>query len=101
MIGREFHFHDGKKGAALTIRVFARGNTNKIDKVLNDGTVLISIKSNTKDLNKDLIKYLADKLGIVKSRFEIVAGWEGEDKLISILEIDPGLLQDLVLKSIG
>ena len=101
MIGREFHFHDGKKGAALTIRVFARGETNKIDKVLNDGTVLISIRSDASDLNKALIKYLADKLGIAQKRFEIVAGLDGEDKLISILEIDPVVLQDLVLRNIG
>jgi len=100
MIAREFHFHDGKKGAALAVRVIRKSLNDKIQKLLKDGTVLVRIKDEPEDLNKELIKFLSDELNIAQKRFDIVAGDEGDDKLLSILDIEPGELQDLIFSKI-
>ena len=39
MAPRDFHLHDGKKGAALALRVTPRASKNEIVEVLSDGTV--------------------------------------------------------------
>ena len=97
MIGIEFHFHDGAIGAALAIRVKVTGSENKIDRVLKDGTVIVTIKKKTVNLNGDVIAYLAEQLGIDQKRFDIIAGEESKEKIISILDIKPGELQSLIL----
>jgi uncharacterized protein YggU (UPF0235/DUF167 family) len=97
MIGRDFHFHDGKKGGALAVRVNEGAGQNKIDQVLKDGTLLVNIKGYPKDLNHELVQFLARELGLEEQRFDIIAGGKGEDKLISILDIEPNQLQEIVL----
>jgi len=100
MIGREFHFHDGEIGAALAIRVNIGSSQNKIIRVLKDGTVVIDIKNDPSDLNNIVIAYLAGQLGIDQKRFDVIAGENKRDKIISIIDIEPVELQDLILKTI-
>lgn len=87
---RKFHLHDGKRGSALAVRVTPRASDNKITEVLNDGTVKIHIAAPPVDdeANEELVKFLADILGVAKSRIEIVAGATGRDKLVSVIDMD-------------
>lgn len=87
---RNFHLHDGKRGSALAVRVTPRASHNKIMEVMSDGTVRIHIAAPPVDgdANRELIVFLAEVLGVAKSRLEIVAGATGRDKLISVLEMD-------------
>jgi uncharacterized protein (TIGR00251 family) len=87
---RNFRLHDGKRGAALAVRVTPRASDNKIAEVMNDGTVKIHIAAPPVDdrANEELIKFLSDILGVPKSRIEIVAGLTGRDKLISVIDMD-------------
>lgn len=87
---RKFHLHDGKRGSALAVRVTPRSSRNQVVGVLNDGTIKIHIAAPPVDdeANKELVKFLADVLGVAKSRLEIVAGMTGRDKLISVLDMD-------------
>jgi len=87
---RNFHLHDGKRGSALAVRVTPRASHNKITEVTSDGTVRIHIAAPPAegDANRALIVFLAEILGVPKSRLEIVAGITGRDKLISVLEMD-------------
>ncbi|MCJ7735190.1 MAG: hypothetical protein MUP11_11650 [Anaerolineales bacterium] len=101
MIGREFKFHDGEKGAALAIRVIAGKEVEKIDTILKDGTVVVHLKIHDSELNLELIKFLADELGIAKKRFDVIAGAEGDDKIVSIINIKPDEIQNLILKKIS
>ncbi len=101
MIGREFHFHDGKIGAALAIRVNIGGKHNKIDRVLNDGTVVLVLMKEPSDLNIKVKAYLAEQLEIDLKRFDIIAGEDDRDKIISILDIEPDDLQALILSKIS
>ena len=97
MIGRKFNFHDGEKGSALAVRISDDQGKIGIINVLEDGTLVINFAGESKDINQDLIKFLARILNINEKRFDIVAGIEGSEKLISILDIAPEKIQELVL----
>ena len=97
MIGRKYNFHDGEKGSALAVRISDDQGKIGIINVLEDGTLVINFAGESKDINQDLIKFLARILNINEKRFDIVAGIEGSEKLISILDITPEKIQELVL----
>jgi uncharacterized protein len=90
MPSKQYAFHDGKSGAALAIRVTPRSSTNQVDEILNNGTVRVRLTAsgNDHEINRALISFLGDVLNIPISQIEIVAGESGNDKLISILDID-------------
>jgi len=90
MSPRNFHLHDGKKGAALAIRVTPRARRNEIVEILSDGTVRIRLTAPPIEdkANQALVKFLSEILAVPTSRVEIVAGITGRDKLVSILEMD-------------
>jgi len=101
MIGREFKFHDGKKGAALAIRIIIDSDANMIRKVLKDGTVVVHLCGTPEDPRDTLIEYLASELDIDQGRFDIIEGKEGVDFLLSILDIEPIEIQNLILEKIS
>jgi uncharacterized protein (TIGR00251 family) len=103
MSRREFRLHNGKKGAALTIRVTPRANCNEIVEVLSDGTLKVRLTAPPVEgqANAALIAFLSEVLGIPKSRFEIIAGEKGRDKLISILDADADTVHKQILKHLS
>lgn len=86
---RKFKLHDGKRGAALTIRVTPRARKTGFGGVLEDGTIRIRVAAPPVEgkANAVLIRFLAKILGVRKNRIEIVAGEKGLDKIISILDL--------------
>ncbi|RJP51318.1 MAG: DUF167 domain-containing protein [Anaerolineaceae bacterium] len=89
-MSRKYVLHDGKRGSALAVRVTPRASQNQIVGLMNDGTIKVHIAANPPDdeSNVELISFLAEVLGVPKSRVEIVAGESGRDKLVSILDMD-------------
>lgn len=89
-MARKFVLHDGRRGSALALRVTPRASRNKIVGVMNDGTIKVHIAAEPADheANAELIAFLAEVLGVPKSRVEIVAGETGRDKLVSVLDMD-------------
>ncbi|NWF63376.1 MAG: DUF167 domain-containing protein [Chloroflexi bacterium] len=89
-MNRQYVLHDGKRGSALALRVTPRASRNEIAGVLNDGTIKVHIAADPGDaaVNAEVIAFLAEVLGVPKSRVEIVAGESGRDKLVSILDMD-------------
>lgn len=87
---RRYRLHNGKKGAALAVRVTPRASRNEIVAIQSDGTVKIHITSPAHEgkANEQLIDFLSEILGVAKSRIDIVAGANGRDKLISVLDMD-------------
>jgi uncharacterized protein (TIGR00251 family) len=87
---RKYDFHDGQRGSALAVRVTPRASQNQIVGVLSDGTIKVHLASDPADdeANVELVNFLAEVLGVPKSRLEIVAGENGRDKLVSVLEMD-------------
>ncbi len=87
---RQYHLHDGKRGSALAIRVTPRASRNEIVAIQNDGTIKIHLTAPAHEgqANEQLLEFLSDILKVPKSRLEIVAGVNGRDKLVSILDMD-------------
>ncbi len=87
---RNFDLHNGRRGAALAVRITPRASRNQIVGVLNDGTVKVHLAAETSDeeTNQELINFLSDVLGAPRSRLEIVAGVSGRDKIVSVLDMD-------------
>lgn len=89
-MSRKFVLHDGKRGSALAVRVTPRASRNEIVGLLNDGTIKVHLAADPSDekANAILVDFLAEVLGVPRSRVEIVAGETGRDKLISVLDMD-------------
>jgi uncharacterized protein YggU (UPF0235/DUF167 family) len=89
-MSRKYELHSGQRGSALGVRVTPRASHNQIVGVLNDGTIKVHLVCDPSDeqINADLISYMAEVLGVPKSRVEIVAGENGRDKLVSVLDMD-------------
>lgn len=83
--------HDGKKGAAIAVRVTPRASKNEIAEILNDGTIKIRLTAPPVDgkANEALIAFLADIFGVNTSKLDIVAGFSGRDKLITVMDLSP------------
>ena len=101
MIGREFRFHDGKKGAALAIRIIKDSKENMIRKVLKDGTVVVHLAGVLEDPEEVLLQYLSSVLNLDQNRFDIIEVKDGVDMLLSILDIGPDEIQKMILKMIA
>ena len=90
MSDRKYNLHDGKKGAALAVRVTPRASRNEIAEVLDDGTIKVRIAAQPADdeANAALLDFMSEILGVPKARLDIVAGLAGRDKLISVVDMD-------------
>jgi len=100
---RKYHLHDGRRGAALAIRVTPRASRNKITEVLSDGTIKIHLTASPVDgqANEALVKFLAGVLDVAPSKIEIVAGMTGRDKLVSVLDMSPEDVHQRIIKNIS
>jgi uncharacterized protein (TIGR00251 family) len=98
-MSRKYDFHDGKRGSALAVRVTPRASRNQIVGVLNDGTIKVHLAADPSDgeANVELVGFLAEVLGVPKTRVEIVAGSSGRDKLVSVLDMDVETVHQRVL----
>jgi uncharacterized protein len=87
---RKYRLHDGKKGAALAVRVTPRASRNEIVEIQSDGTIKIHLTAPAHEgkANEELIKFLSEVLGTSKTNIDIIAGAGGRDKLISVLDMD-------------
>jgi uncharacterized protein (TIGR00251 family) len=90
MASRKFHLHDGRRGAALAVRVTPRASRNEITEIQSDGTVKVRLTALPVEgeANTALVAFMAEVLGVPPSKLDIVAGLSGKDKLISVLDMD-------------
>jgi uncharacterized protein (TIGR00251 family) len=101
-VSRKYHLHNGKTGAAITVRITPRSSRNQIFEVLNDGTIKIRLTAaSEQEVNHVLVKFLAEILGVKTTKVEIVAGEQGWDKLVSILDVDAETVQKRILTAIN
>jgi len=102
-MGRVKKFSDGQRGIALPVRVIPRASRNEIVEILSDHTVKIRLQAPPVEgkANEELIKFLSKILDIPKSKFEIVAGKTGRDKLISILDVDGEAVNKKILENLA
>jgi uncharacterized protein (TIGR00251 family) len=103
MSTRKYRLHDGRKGAALAIRVTPRASKTEITEIQSDGTVRIRLKAPPVEgkANDALIEFLAGVLGIPASRIEIIAGLTGRDKLVSVLDLDTDTVNKRIIQHLA
>jgi uncharacterized protein len=103
MSDRKFQLHDGKKGSALAVRVTPRASRNEIVELLDDGTIKVRLAAPPTDneSNDALLEFLAEILGVPKSRLDIVAGAAGRDKLIAVTDMDVETVHQRILAHVG
>ena len=103
MSDRKFNLHDGKKGSALAVRVTPRASRNEIVELLEDGTIKVRLAAPPSDheANEALISFLAEILGVPRSRLDIVAGASGRDKLIAVVDMDAETAHHRILAHVG
>ncbi len=103
MSDRKFNLHNGRKGSALAVRVTPRASQNEIVELMEDGTIKVRIAAPPSDdeANDALIKFMAEVLGVAKSRLDIVAGASGRDKLISVVDMDAETAHQRILAYLG
>ncbi len=96
---REFRLHDGKTGAAITVRVTPRASKNEIYEIMDDGTIKIRLTAPPVEgkANQALIDFLSEVLDVPKSSLEIVAGETGRDKIVTVLNLDAPTVQARIL----
>ena len=101
-MSRKYELHSGQRGSAIGVRVTPRASRNQIVDVLDDGTIKVYLVSDPSEdqLNTELLSYLAEVLGVPKSRVEVVAGENGRDKLVSVLDMDVETTHQRVLAHI-
>jgi uncharacterized protein (TIGR00251 family) len=102
MTPRKFHLHEGKKGAALAVRVTPRASKNEIVEILSDGTVKVHLTAPPVEgkANDALVKFLAGVLEVPVSRVEIVAGANGRDKLVAVTDMNSPTLHKKIVEHI-
>ena len=90
MSSRKYKLHDGKAGAALTVRLTSKASRNAVAGIMGDGTIKVHVTAAPKNGqdNQALIKLLAGVLNISEADVSVVAGEVGRDKLISVLSLD-------------
>lgn len=102
MTSRDFNLHNGKTGSALAIRVTPRASKNEIAEILSDGTVRVRLTAPPVEgkANAALIEFLSDVLNVSRSKIDIVAGMNGRDKLVTILDLDAETVHDRIVKNL-
>lgn len=102
MTSRGFNLHNGKTGSALAIRVTPRSSKNEIAEILSDGTVRVRLTAPPVEgkANAALIEFLSDVLNVSRSKIDIVAGINGRDKLVTILDLDAETVHDRIMKNL-
>lgn len=100
---RKFKFSDGKSGSSLAVRVTPRARQNEIAEILDDGTIRVRLTAtpNDDESNAALLEYLAGVLGVGQARLEIVAGLQGRDKLIAVLDLDAEAVHQRIIRQLG
>lgn len=103
MPAHKFQFGKGSGGAALTIKVTPRARKNEIVGFMADGTLKVRVTALPVEgaANDAVVALLASALGIPKSQIEIVAGQATTSKLVSITDVDPKRVDELLRRLVS
>lgn len=97
---REFRITNAQHGAAFTVRVVTRSSGVELAGVQDDGSLKIRLTESPADgrANVQLIDFLAELLDVDVSQIEIVAGEDKPNKIISIEDVSPALIEERLMQ---
>jgi uncharacterized protein (TIGR00251 family) len=84
---RKFEITDARGGSAINIRVVTQAEKTEMVGIQEDGVLKIRLMASPAgdpSANKELIEFLAARLGISTDHIEIVAGASGREKIVSV-----------------
>jgi uncharacterized protein (TIGR00251 family) len=95
---RRFRFHDGRTGAAMTVHVTPRARKNELTDIMSDGTLRVRLTAPPVGgaANKALLDLLAKILGVRSNMLEIIGGEKGRDKIVSIVDLEPSVVEKML-----
>lgn len=96
----DMRLHDGESGSALAIRLVPSTSKNEVSKVLEDGTIEVKLMGGSANLNDELKEFLSQLMSVSKKRINVVAGKSQHEKLVSIIDIEPHQVQEIILANI-
>ncbi|NPV76740.1 MAG: DUF167 domain-containing protein [Anaerolineae bacterium] len=99
---RRFHLHSGQYGTAIAVRVTPRSSQQGVCGIMEDGTIKIRLhaQESAEEVNRALLQYLSEILGVSQSKMEIVAGKHCAEKLVAILDIDANTIQRKITQNL-
>ncbi len=97
------HFHDGKSGAALAVRVTTHAPHTELGGIQADGTIKVRLAAVPQKgkANEALLEFLADILRISPGKIELVAGQTGRNKLVSITGISSAEIHQRITEKLS
>ncbi|MFO8037171.1 MAG: DUF167 domain-containing protein [Anaerolineales bacterium] len=98
---RDVRLHDGERGSALAIRLIPSASKNEVSKVLKDGTIEVKLVGGSSALNDELKEFLSQLMNVSKKRINVIAGQSQYEKLVSIIDIEPSKVQEIILANIS
>lgn len=100
---RLHRFHDGRQGAALTVRVIPKASRTEIADIMEDGTVRIRVTAPPTEgrANQALVDFLAQVLDVAPSDIEIVAGHNRRDKIVAIVGLTPQEVEERLFRQMN
>lgn len=99
MIPREFRITDAQHGAAFTVRVITRANDLEIVGLQDDGSLKIRLTESPAEgrANAQLVAFLSTILDVDVAQIAIVAGEDKPNKIISVEDVSPALIEERLL----
>ncbi len=92
---RKFQITEAERGAAFPVRVIPRAGKNEVEGVTGNALkVRVTAPPVEGAANKALIELLAERLKIRKSQIEIVAGRTSQQKMISVVGLQPSEVEE-------
>jgi uncharacterized protein len=97
------HFHDGKAGAALAVRVATRAPRTELVGIQEDGTLKIRLAAVPQKgkANLVLIEFLAEVLDVAPGKLELVAGQTGRNKLVTVTGLTSAEIHKRIIKRLA
>jgi uncharacterized protein (TIGR00251 family) len=96
---RKFEITDARRGAAINIRVVTQAERTELAGIQEDGALKVRLMADSAGdaaANKELLDFLAARLGVAITHLEIVAGASGREKIVSIEGLSSSQVEELI-----
>lgn len=94
----DFKITKAEEGAAFAVHIVPKSLKNEVVGKHGDALkIRLTSSSVGERANEMLIKFLAEKLNIERKNIEIVAGLSSTEKMVAVVGIKPGMVEERLL----
>lgn len=96
---REFKITKAEEGAAFAVHVVPKSSKNEVVGKHGDALkIRLTSKSVGGTANETLLKFLAEKLNVDRTKLEIAAGLTSTEKMVIVVGLKPGVAEGRLLQ---